>query len=156
MSDQFALPLETPAVKGDPAATPNPSNSVRRRLPALHRPETRPIYADQPEVGFYMVKFARKAVEVPARIYIADHEPGEPDNKRDRWPLEIILGEICGKPADAFDVWLWHRRRLTEAEFHYQLADFLHAQEWRPGDPKANPRQPIDLASAPPVYQRKA
>jgi hypothetical protein len=36
--------------------------------------------------GYWQVRLHRRGPWVPARSYWADHEPGNPENKRDRWP----------------------------------------------------------------------
>lgn len=105
-----------------------------------------------PEPGFWLVRLARGGVEVPARIFrhTTTEEPGDPANRMER--PSFLVAEILGEPVDLEEVWHRRGRAIDEAEYRYQVADFAHARDWRPGDPKATPRAPIDLTRLPPLY----
>lgn len=100
----------------------------------------------RPEVGFWMIKLSRGGVEVPASISYCDHEPGEPDNKLE---TPFLDAEIAGDRVPPNEVWHRRGRQITAQEHAFQVADMQHAKAYRPGDPKAEPRKPIDLLQAP-------
>jgi hypothetical protein len=135
------------------------------RLPA----EPFTINWREPEVpSYFMLYIKRGSVLVPARIWMADHEPGEPNNKRDRWPREHIAGEIAGKWVDPLDIWErfllgetrpnhWKCARplvpkdglTVSQEYEYQLALLRHAREREPANPLARPWKEVDLRTLP-------
>ncbi len=113
---------------------------------------TEPRNIDRPEPGFWMVKLAKGGVDVPARIFreTCAAEPGDPENRMER--PAFLVAEILGEVATLDDVWLRRGRAIEAAEYRFQVADFAHAQAWRPHDPKHAPRAAVDLSSLPPLY----
>ena len=107
--------------------------------------------------GYWAIKLRKRGPPVPARTMMIDHEPGNPENKLDRWPLPYLAGEIAGAVADPLDIFaaplrwpLQPRGGLTvEREYAFQVADIRHARQWRKEDPIANPRRRVRLGRMP-------
>lgn len=105
--------------------------------------------------GFWQIRLRKGGPWVPARTFWCDHEPGEPDNKLDRWPLPYLAGEIIGEPADALDIIgsRWRRELTAEAgltdlqEYLYQVALCRHAADYEAAarEPLAAPRSRPNL-----------
>lgn len=96
----------------------------------------------RPEIGFWMVKLTKNGAEVPASIFWCDHEPGLPENKVDQPYLD---GEAAGERIPPEDVWHRRGRSITEDEYRFQLADVLYCKQHLPSDPKANPKEKVNL-----------
>jgi hypothetical protein len=109
------------------------------------------VSPNEPQCGWWLVKYRRYTAEVPARIWWCPHEPGNPGNLLE---VPILAAEIAGEPVDPLVVWQMRKRPIDESEFLFRLAD----QDWlklaRPTDPKSNPRQPVDLAAMPPPFAK--
>jgi hypothetical protein len=76
----------------------------------------------EPEAPSYWLLYLRRGGPlVPARIFWADHEPGNEENKRDRWPTAHLAGEIAGKWVDPREIWLRVLQRETEPN-HWKVA----------------------------------
>lgn len=103
---------------------------------------------DPPRPGFFIIKLHKRAPPVPARIYLCDHEPGEPDNKLDTG--SILMAEIAGRNADPLDVWCaaGGRRDMTPKE----LAAVTWGRQYEAPDPRHNPHKAVDLAEQPPLF----
>jgi hypothetical protein len=103
----------------------------------------------RPECGFWLVKRGRNTPQVPARIFWCDHEPNEPTNILDRWPIPFLAAEIAGKPVDLDEV--WHRKGtpITEKEYLFLMAERAWLQKYQPNDPLANPDKPVRIADIP-------
>ena len=52
---------------------------------------------DDNRTRYFLLRFVRGGPLVPARLREIDHEPGEPENKRDRWPPFITIADIAGE-----------------------------------------------------------
>lgn len=138
-----------------------------------------------PAPGWWMVRCCRGCPEVVARIWLCDHEPGDPENKVDQPYLQGQLGldlvdpneiwvmlEYCeagseeqallrrplalrtdvqaGRVARAATapMALWKReraRRISAAEYAYQLADYQWLRQHRPNDPNARPTEKVQI-----------
>lgn len=109
-------------------------------------------YPILPAPGFWLLRLTKGAVEVPARIFAetCTAEPGNPGNRMER--PTFLVAEILGEPVELDEIWERKRRPISAAEYRFQIADFKHAGEWRPDDPKASPRAPVDLTKLPPLY----
>jgi hypothetical protein len=109
--------------------------------------------------GYWLIRRRKKSPLIPAWSYWTDAEPGNPENKLDRWPLPFIAGEIGGELADPLDIFcardrieLVPQRGLTvEQEYAFRCADLKHAKRHRPEDPLANPERAVNLARIPPI-----
>jgi hypothetical protein len=100
--------------------------------------------------GHYLIRLVKKGPLVAARIYWCDHEPGNEENKLDRWPIPFLMGEIAGEAVDALGIWLARgRQEITAAEYRYRSTDAAWAREHSPLEPAANPRKKIDQLQAP-------
>ena len=104
-----------------------------------------------PDVGYFMVRLRSGAVEVPASVLYETlaTEPGT-DNPLDRSPQ--LVARILGEPVAMHEVIERKARRITKAEYDYQIADHAHAKAHRPGDPKAEPRKKINLQDCEPLF----
>lgn len=58
---------------------------------------------------------------MPSRIFLCNHEPGEPDNLRDRWPAEHLAAEIAGRWVEVYDVW-WRVLLRETRPAHWKCA----------------------------------
>ena len=106
-----------------------------------------PFVLDRPEPGWWMLRLRASAPEVPAMIAVLDHEPGDPDNKLDRWPLPL-WAEIAGQLADPLTVWAQRKRPISPEEYAYQRALCLWTREHAPDEPLAQPRKKTDWLQA--------
>lgn len=100
-----------------------------------------------PQCGYYERRFVKLGPFVPCSIWREAHHDsltGEPTGK------QVLLCSVDGKPADPWREWdRLPRHPIKIDRFSYLTADTAHAKQWRPGDPKATPHEPIDLASTP-------
>ncbi len=99
---------------------------------------------------------------------MADHEPGNEENKLDRWPIPFLAGEIGGRWVDPKEIWLRVLQRETEPnhwkcampiipkdgltpaeEYQYQLALLEYAKQNDVTHPLAKPYKPVNLAALP-------
>jgi hypothetical protein len=103
----------------------------------------------RPEVGWWLIKRGRNMPWVPARIFWCSHEPGEPSNLLDRWPLPFLSAEIAGKPVDTDEVWFRRGREITEAEFKFLMSERAWLRFYRPSDPVLHADKPINLRDVP-------
>ncbi len=110
--------------------------------------------------GHWLIRLRKMAPQIPARTYWCDHEPGNPENKRDRWPLRFLAGEIAGDVADPLDIFGARDRvplkprqplKTPEQEYSYRCARMRHAKKYEPEDPLAQPYRAIDLTKIPPI-----
>jgi hypothetical protein len=140
--------------------TRNPGPNYARLFAEAVTDSVRDYYREHRELlvpGYWAIKLRTGGPPVPARTYECDHEPGNPENKLDRWPLPFIAGEIAGDVADPLDIFaarsrapLRPRGGLTiEQEYRYQVADIRHARQWRRDDPIANPTHRVRLSRLP-------
>lgn len=104
-----------------------------------------PRAVDKPEPGYFLLRLVRGGPHVAARIL---HDDGQ-------WQAIIdgVAADPHADPAQAVGVFrIWHGgRRCTQAEYDYRLSLKSWAVAAMPQHPAAQPRQPIDLASLPPV-----
>jgi hypothetical protein len=116
------------------------------RLPALPVVARRGTSPNEPEPGWWLVRWRRNSAEVPAAIWRIEHEPGNPNNLLSTGP--IFVAAIAGEEVDPLTVWAGLRKRpISESEYRYRVADQAWLRCARPDDPKSNPRQPIDLTT---------
>ena len=50
--------------------------------------------------SFFLMRLVRRGPLMPVRFWDCDHEPGNPENKRDRWPSLIRAAEVAGEWFD--------------------------------------------------------
>jgi hypothetical protein len=123
----------------------------------------------EPEAPSYWCVYSRRdGVLVPARIFWADHEPGNEENKLDRWPLPFLAAEIAGRWVDPKELWLRVLQRETEPnhwkcahpmipkedltpeqEYDFQMKDMAWLKENDRTHPLAQPHKPVNLSSLP-------
>jgi hypothetical protein len=110
------------------------------------------VFLNRPVCGFYTMTLVKKGPLVPVEIRDVserDYELGRPESdylmEDQRW-----IAVINGEEKAVEHAWPWcSKSPITEAEYRYLLADARHAADWRPDDPKANPRKAIDLLTSP-------
>lgn len=113
---------------------------------------------DQPEPGFFTLRLVKGGPKVPARIIHApatDPLTGETLDRSYWWSAEIS-GKPAGEPSmqptdEVMRIWLFGEP-ITEADYRYEVADMDWCLAHAPAEPKANPRQRIDLASLPALF----
>jgi hypothetical protein len=91
---------------------------------------------------------------------LRDHEPGNPENKLDRWPIPFLAGEIAGDPADPEDIF-GARERITmvprdgltvEETYKFLIAEMHWARQHAPNDAAARPQRHLaDLTNLDPI-----
>lgn len=102
---------------------------------------------------------------VPARLMEIDHEPGVPDNPRDRWPATILCADIAGEvvpPEDLTSRFAWPPRHwkyvesVPETEYRYRFDRMRWAENNQPSDPTLKPRRRVDPREVPlPSFERE-
>jgi hypothetical protein len=98
-----------------------------------------------PEPGCYMVRFGPRRPEVPARIWVCTHEPGNPENEMDRGARIYYDAELSGQPADPYLVMRARsHRRIAEDEYRYQVACVAWALNEQRRDPRLHPTRLTD------------
>lgn len=111
-----------------------------------------------PDPGCFRLKLTKGGVFVGARIVYAptsDPLTGEPLDRSWLW-----AGEINGRPDPSPSpeptprVWrIWHSGdRISEAEFHFLVADRRWSEENAPHLPEAQPTRAVDLNAIPPLF----
>lgn len=103
---------------------------------------------NNPEPGYWMVRWKRGAPEMPAAIVECNHEPGNPENLLER---SILVANHGWREVDPMEIWTRKGRPITEAEYRFQLARAEYADAHAPDEPEAAPRTAVDLTAIPPV-----
>lgn len=104
-----------------------------------------------PQPGHYRTRLVRGGVWVGVRIWWEDGirctETG------DLLSDQILRAEIDGRAVDPHDAWLrCADEPIPEAEYLWLIADRRHARDWRPNDPEATPRAPVNLNAIKPLF----
>jgi len=115
-----------------------------------------------PIPGYYATRLVRGGPRVAVRIWFGppliegeelDRSPRwcvEIDGNTDRWELDEEAGYRCRVPLEVERVWPFCAKEpIDEAEYRFLVADAAHAREWRPDDPKAEPRKAVDFNTLP-------
>lgn len=106
-----------------------------------------------PQCGFYGRRLVQGGPLVGARIW---REPEIDPLTGKETGMDLLRCEVGGKPRDPLAEWI--RLSMTpmkQADYHYEIADADHAVKYRPEDPKANPRKPIDITKMPAQFPPK-
>ena len=124
------------------------SNALRGALA-----EDLPI-TEEPQCGWFKRRLIRGGLFVPARIWM--YQPTDPETG-DLVADEALQCEVGGRFADPEIQWPWlNGRPISEQEFNYLTALAGWTAEHAPGEPFANPRQPVDWLKVPtPSFERK-
>lgn len=117
------------------------------------------VYESEPQCGYFKAKVSRRAVLVPAKIYLRsvvgeDGELVEP---------EVLKCEIGDRDFDVGEVWpRLAMRPISVAEYRHLMALRQWAKESAPDQPQAVDGRPIDwntvqivLPETPPAPQPK-
>lgn len=105
------------------------------------------IDMNDPQPGYYRRRLVRGGPWVPARIWYG--LPADPwtGDLLDRSPR--LQCEVAGELRDPLDQWTWLAARpIAEADYWFEIEDRKWLAQHRPSDPKANPKQPINLRAA--------
>lgn len=107
-------------------------------------------YRELVQPGYFLIRLVRHGPMIAARIYWCDHEPGNPENKLDRWPIPFLAGEVAGEDVDPLGIWLARDRTpIDSAEYRFRDADRRWVEEFAPHEPLAKPLRKADLMQAP-------
>lgn len=100
--------------------------------------------------GFYTRRLVKGGPTVPCRIYLEqqiDEATGE------LIAPEIIRCEVAGAQRDPDEEWLWLcANPITEAQFHFLMADSAWCRENAPRSPEANPEKPVRSSTIPTLF----
>lgn len=117
------------------------------------RDSVRDFYGDNREkirAGLYVGRLVKGGPEMPAKVELIDHEPGDPENKLDTG--SIWVAQVGTAEADPLDVMAMHERRpISEGEYAFQMARLTWIQKHAPHEPEASPARHVDLSSLPPI-----
>lgn len=113
---------------------------------------------DWPEPGYFSLRLVKGGPMVGAELTYAppnDPETGEPLDRSYYWSARID-GEHDPSPEPmpserVMRVWL-HGRRIDKAEYDYLTKDAEWARRFAPDDPRANPRQKVDIRVIRPLF----
>ena len=114
---------------------------------------------------YFLMRLRRDGPLVPARLIEVDHEPGCPDNPRDRWPATVWCADVAGEvvpPELVTERFYWqsphwkYLQPISEAEYRYQLTRLRWAEEHRPDAPELRPQRKVDPRQVPlPDFSRE-
>jgi hypothetical protein len=101
-----------------------------------------PRATDAPEPGFFLMKLVKHGPLVPVAIF---HRNGE-------WSAEIVGQRLPSHPdpvraEKVLTIWHYARETITRDEYVRRLE-----QAKDPSHPASNPRKPVDLANADPLF----
>lgn len=124
--------------------------------------ERRPVRPWPPEPGYYATRLVRGGPRVAVRIWFGqpiidgeeqDRSPRwcvEIDGRTDKWEIDRDAGYRCRVQIDADVAWPYCAKEpITQAEYRFLVADAAHARDWRPDDPKTEPRKAVDFNTLP-------
>lgn len=106
----------------------------------------------------FILRVTRYGPLVPARLMEIDHEPGEPDNPRDRWPATLLCADIAGEvvpPEQLSERFYWpashwkHAEPVSEATYRHHFERMRQAERADPSNPVLSPRKRVDPAAVP-------
>ena len=107
------------------------------------------IHPNDPEVGFYKTRLVKDGPWVPVAIWMVQHvnEAGE------LIADEELRCKVNDCPEDPYKVWTWCANRpITEEEYRYHIKYGRWAEEWKPEDPAARPRQAMNVMTSEPAF----
>lgn len=122
----------------------------------------------------FMLRVRRDGPLVPARIWLCDHDPADPENRLDRGRLSIYpRAEIAGReveperlfdrlmsstnwqPAHAATHWRF-AQPISAGEYRYRLAHLDWLRKHHPNDPRAHSNRELKPADLPlPSFERE-
>jgi len=105
---------------------------------------------DEPQVGYYQVKLVKNGPYVPVIVW---DNVTEKDEAGDYQEDQGLTCRINGELVNVYEQWVYFaNNEITKAEYDFMCADAEHAREWRPDDPKSQPRKAIDLSTQKPIF----
>lgn len=102
----------------------------------MSRDKQKQIDLDKPEPGFYRTRLCKGGPWVPVRIW----KTGERDENGDLLEDEAMHCDVNGEAHDVFRMWEWCGGRPITIQEYRRLRRELRG---------VDPRQPVDLMSAP-------
>ena len=102
-----------------------------------------------------MLRRVRFGPLVPARLIEIDHEPGEPDNPRDRWPATLLCADIAGEvvpPEELTDRFYWPQGHwkfaepVSEAVYRHHFERMRRAESSGESNPMLSSKQRVRAA----------
>ena len=109
---------------------------------------------------YYRARMAKDAVFIPVMVWhglpLVD---GEDVDRNPRWQClvnvektarAVLMGDSL--PIEVDGVTLRNIEPIKEHEYRFMVADAAHARNWRPNDPQADPKKPIDFNTLPPRF----
>lgn len=119
----------------------------RRQNPDMIRP------------GYYVVRARKGFPLLPAKIWLSEHEPGNPENILER---PVLMAEVAGEEADPIGVHAASVGPLTsidnlsvEATYLYLVAEIRWARAHDPLNPAAAHQRRVDLTMIDPIAPPK-
>lgn len=111
-----------------------------------------PINPNLPVAGFYKRRLVKGGPWTGVKIWFgqpADPWTGELLDRSPRWQSQVGTDDVKGE-AETIDLWTWVAGHpIDEKEYRYLLRLTDWAVKNAPEAPEANPRQPINLLTAP-------
>lgn len=132
---------------------------AKRAASEQHQQPSRAV--GQPRAGFFRVCLCRRRKPGQGRVYVGAeiiHEPTrDPDTgellDRSWYYRAVIDGKVRDKPSPSPSsrVWfIWHSGiEISQEEYEFLVADRRWARRWAPGEPEANPTEPVDWRTLP-------
>jgi len=110
-------------------------------------PYSIPLIAEFPQQGYYKSRLVKRGPLVPVRIWscqLVDIETG------DLMADEEFMATAGGKSQDPYQIWSYCcDKPISEADYWHMVRDAAWCREHAPDDPAANPRQPVNMLTAP-------
>lgn len=106
-----------------------------------------------PCCGWFKRRLVKGGPFVAARIWL----DAQVDEAGDLVSDEVMRCEVDGERRDPESEWSWLcGQPITESEFDWLSASVNWARAHSPGEPMANPREPVDWARVPtPDFERR-
>jgi hypothetical protein len=101
--------------------------------------------------GFFRVRLVRGGPFVPARLWVED---GERDPDTGELLSDVLtLLEVDGKRVDPFAPgYTLMGEPISEAEYRYMTKAAAWDRQYAPSAPAANPDQPVNVRTVPPIF----
>jgi hypothetical protein len=114
---------------------------------------------------YFLLRRVRFGPLVPARLVEIAHEPGEPDNIRDRWPPFVTCADIAGEvvpPEELTDRFFWSKSHwkwaepVDEATYRYHFDRLRRAETHDPTAPVLRSQKRVRPEDVPlPSFERE-
>jgi hypothetical protein len=108
-------------------------------------------FIGEPQPGFFKLRLVRGGPWVSAAIFYPCPIEGHPEIFQWLDRPRRLAAEIDGHEADPMRVWL-HGRMIPRSEYLFLRDDAQWAKRYAPNDPKARPKEAIDLNAMQPLF----